>query len=299
MQPRPCNLCGSGNVREHLRLAGNGLVALECLDCSLIYIGNNPVKDEDLPKLYTMEAYLGERHLQSQEWYRDYYRDCLRGYDANSPVIQQFRESLSVIRRFALGKRLLDVGCATGVFLDVARREGFEVVGTDVSADMVEYARSEFALDAHLGPLEAHAFPEASFDVITMLDVIEHIPSYKTLMEEIRRILKPGGVLLLRTPTEEAWMRTLAKLIYKASFGTIECPLYWFYSFEHVTSFSRGTLSHLVRRYRFEVVHIHDECESPERLNVPHIVKHGLRIFEAIAGIFSRRHKIVLVARAI
>lgn len=294
---RPCNLCGSEEISEYLRIRVNGLLALKCSRCSLIYIGNNPVADNDLPKLYTMDAYRGERHLQSSEWYKDYYKDCLKGYNHNSPVIGQFKRNLDIISRYAPGRRLLDVGCATGVFLDVARARGYDVVGTDVSEDMVHYARAEFSIDAHLGPLDKHRFPAASFDCVTLLDVIEHIPSYSELMGEISRILKPGGIILLRTPTEDAFMRSLAKLIHAASFGHIEGPLLWFYSFEHVTSFSGRTLSKLVEDHGFKVVHMHDECEAPERLNVPLFVKWGLAAFESVAGLFSRRHKIVLVAR--
>ncbi|MBI3565180.1 MAG: class I SAM-dependent methyltransferase [Elusimicrobia bacterium] len=244
-----------------------------------------------------MEAYKGERHTQSKDWYKAYYTNCLVGYDQSSEVILQFENAISLISALAPGTKLLDVGCATGVFLDVARRRGFQVTGTDVSPDMVEYARREFAIDARLGYLETQGFGDGEFDAVTLLDVIEHIPTYETVMTELARIIKPGGVLLLRTPTEDGLMRRLAKLLFEASGRRFEMPMLWFYSFEHVNSFDQGTLSKLVEKYGFRVEHCHDESETPERLSIPGYVKAALRIFEAFARFFGLRHKIVLIAR--
>lgn len=295
-QARPCNLCASKDVETHLYLRHNNLLALRCRSCGMIYIGNNPVKDEDLSSLYTMDAFKGERHFQSKDWYRSYYSNCLAGYDPTSETIQQFEETLRQLKRFRPSGRLLDIGCATGVFLDRARKSGYEVTGIDVSPELADYARKKFDLDIHQGYLEEQNFADGSFDVITMLDVIEHIPQYDKLLPEIRRILKPGGILYLRTPSEDALMRYFAKALYTLSFKKFELPLLWFYSFEHVSSFNNRTLTLLIERYGFHAVHSYDESETPERLDIPRIVKGGLRLFEAVAGILRRRHKINIIA---
>lgn len=294
---RPCNLCDGDDVQPIVMLRTNGLVALRCRECGMVYIGNNPVKDEELSSLYTFGAFQGERHLQSKEWYKGYYANGLAGYDPKSEVILHFDRTLDVIGAKASKGRLLDIGCATGVFLDRARKRGYEPVGVDFSSELVDYARREFSLDARLGTLEDQAFPDAHFDVVTMLDVIEHIPRYEGLFPELRRVLKPGGLLLLRTPTEDALMRSFAKLLHRASFGRFELPMLWFYSFEHVNSFSEETLRKLLEKFGFEVEEAYDESETPERLTVPGVVKMGLRVFEAVAGLVSCRHKIVIIGR--
>ncbi len=293
---RPCNVCDSTDAELYLHLRGPALQALRCRACGMIYIGNNPVKDEDLSSLYTMAAFKGERELQSKEWYADYYTDCLAGYRESAPVIRQFQDNLRHIARFVPKGRLLDLGCATGVFLDVARKAGFDVAGVDFSAELVEYARTSFNVEAYVGTLEEQRFPAASVDVVTMLDVIEHIPRYESVLPEIRRVLKPGGVLFLRTPTEDAWMRSLAKGLHRASLGSFELPLLWFYSFEHVNSFSDRTLRLLLERHGFRVLEAYDESEAPDRLGVPWIVKRGLDALEWGAGLFGGRHKIVMLA---
>jgi len=294
---RPCNLCGGWNVSLYIRLRSNGLEALRCRDCDMVYIGNNPLSDEELPKLYTMEAFEGRRHFQSQEWYVDYYVDCLKGYSLTSPVVRQFVSILETISRHGGGKRLLDIGCATGVLLDLARHAGFETMGTEVSQELAEYARSNFNLEVRVGELFEHGFPDAAFDVVTMLDVIEHIPLYDRLLPEIRRVLKPGGLFVCRTPIEEAFLRTIAKLLYALSWRRWDLPLLWFYSFDHVNSFSKRTLTCLLDTYGFRVVEMRSQSETPARLNVPGMIRAGLVVAETIAGMFDRRHKVLAIAR--
>ena len=148
---RACNLCNGRGASLYVRLRSNGLEALKCRDCGLVYIGNNPLQDHELSKLYTMEAFEGRRHFQSQEWYVEYYVDCLKGYSHESAVVRQFASILKSLSRCGVGNRLLDIGCATGVFLDLAREAGFHTVGVEVSAELARlspslpHSRADFA----------------------------------------------------------------------------------------------------------------------------------------------------------
>jgi 2-polyprenyl-3-methyl-5-hydroxy-6-metoxy-1,4-benzoquinol methylase len=296
---RRCNICASDDVQQYLRLRCNDLTMMRCRRCGLTYVGNNPVSDENLASLYTMAAFNGGREFQSKQWYKDYYVNCLAGYNGQCEVIARFKMTLDTISCLhPNASRILDIGCATGVFLDLARRRGFETIGVDFSPELVAYAREHFNLDVRLGTVEAQAFVDGAFDVVTMLDVIEHIPKYDVLMREIRRIIAPGGLLVIRTPSENALMRSVAKLLYFASLKRFELPLLWFYSFEHVNSLSPEVLERLVSEHEMRIISLTDESESPDRLGVPAAVKAGLRIFEAFAGILGRRHKILLIARA-
>ncbi|MDR0878470.1 MAG: class I SAM-dependent methyltransferase [Treponema sp.] len=101
--------------------------------------------------------------------------------------------------------RLLDIGCAYGPFLAAARDEGFSPVGMDPAEDAVAYVRNVLKIEAHTGFFPDTPLPEVladtGFDVVTMWFVIEHFRDFRRVLDEIRRILKPGGVLAFSTPS--------------------------------------------------------------------------------------------------
>ncbi|CAO3441256.1 hypothetical protein [Azospirillum endophyticum] len=100
--------------------------------------------------------------------------------------------------------RILDVGCRHGSFLENLRRRGYgDVHGLEVDAAAV--TRGEGAYPALKGRMQAYdgtalPFPDHSFDVITMFDVIEHIPEVEAYLAGLRRLLRPGGRLVFQTP---------------------------------------------------------------------------------------------------
>jgi SAM-dependent methyltransferase len=100
--------------------------------------------------------------------------------------------------------RLLDVGCATGIFLDGMRRLGWHVAGVEPSSSAVAYARVRFDLDIFAGRLEDAHYPAASFDVVTLWDVLEHVHEPRVVLAEIARILRPGGLLVLSLPNPDS-----------------------------------------------------------------------------------------------
>ncbi|HET9494043.1 MAG TPA: class I SAM-dependent methyltransferase, partial [Chloroflexia bacterium] len=95
--------------------------------------------------------------------------------------------------------RLLDVGCATGEFMLVARANGWETYGVEPGAP-AEVARQITGCEVHAGTLDTAPYPDASFDVVTLWDVIEHVPSPTEYMASVARLVRPGGVIGITTP---------------------------------------------------------------------------------------------------
>src|SRR5581483_8869919 len=137
----------------------------------------------------------------------------LSGYsDAEDPLFAQqndwriaaFRKTLrKVLRRLEMDpkkKRILDVGCAGGAFLVAARDFGFDVAGVEPSRWMAAFGRKRYGLDIRDGILTPGMFPPASFDVITLWDVIEHVPDPAQALAVIHDLLKPGGYLFVNYP---------------------------------------------------------------------------------------------------
>jgi 2-polyprenyl-3-methyl-5-hydroxy-6-metoxy-1,4-benzoquinol methylase len=106
------------------------------------------------------------------------------------------------------GKRVLDAGCGEGHLLEKLQnvREDNEYWGIDITPIAIEQAkkRCPFA-NIGLGDLFKTGYPEESFDVIICTEVLEHITDFKGVLEEFKRILKPGGILIITFPNEILW----------------------------------------------------------------------------------------------
>lgn len=100
--------------------------------------------------------------------------------------------------------RLLDVGCSSGAFLTTACRLGFRAEGVEPSADAAQTAR-DAGLTVYTGYLEQARFPDAAFDAVTLIEIVEHLRDARALLQECARILKPGGVMLVTTPNAHSW----------------------------------------------------------------------------------------------
>jgi len=105
--------------------------------------------------------------------------------------------------RFAGGTRALDLGCGTGYGAAALAQVAHEVVGVDIGLDAVEYARKNFPLPNvrfEQSSATAVAEADASFDLITAFEIIEHIEDWPEMLKEARRLLRKDGVFLVSTP---------------------------------------------------------------------------------------------------
>ncbi len=117
-----------------------------------------------------------------------------------------FLREIAGLRR---GGRLLDVGCATGFLLEVAQQQGFEPFGLDPNPEAVRLASQGFGERVQQGELDAAVFPGISFDVVTLIDVLEHVPDPALLLETVYSRLAPGGVLAAVLPNAASFVRKL------------------------------------------------------------------------------------------
>jgi SAM-dependent methyltransferase len=98
------------------------------------------------------------------------------------------------------GRRLLDIGCSSGLFLSLARRKGFSCSGMDVSAQAVQAARAQYGLDVRMGAVGSDIWGGEKFDFVTMFHVLEHLAEPMEALRHARNLLRPGGGMVLQVP---------------------------------------------------------------------------------------------------
>lgn len=109
--------------------------------------------------------------------------------------------------KFVANGKWLDVGCSAGFVVAAAKQAGFDAYGVEIERGAVEYAHETLGLDNVVaGVLQEQRYPKSFFDVISMYDVIEHVPELNEVVAELKRILAPGGVIEIRTPDEGHWL---------------------------------------------------------------------------------------------
>lgn len=124
---------------------------------------------------------------------------------------ERYRGYLARIKGLQPTGALLDVGCNIGVFLSAAREEGFSVTGVEMNASCASYGREKYNLDIRGSSLQAAGFPGGAFDVVTLFDVLEHVPDPRGFLAEVNRVLKSGGLLVIQSPNLDSFMAALLK----------------------------------------------------------------------------------------
>ena len=149
------------------------------------------------------------------------------------------------LRRIELLKapgRLLDVGCSLGYFVEAANARGWQACGVEISPYAAEEARA-LGLEVKTGALEQAGYPDGSFDCVTMWDVLEHVPDPTKHMLEIRRILAPGGMVVVGTPN-------LAHIAFRRK------RKHWRHlkPREHIFYFNQSSMMRLFEKTGFDVI---------------------------------------------
>ena len=234
MQFVTCDLCGTDESHPYLvtqdRFSGKRYQLVKCDQCSLIYLNPRPAHD-DMAAHYPddYEAYNTKEIGQTviEQWH---IRRAL--------VLQ-----LDYVEKYARQPgNLLDVGCATGNFMHLAQERGWQAQGIELMDKAANIARQRYGLNVITGSLETIQLSSTNFHVITLWDVLEHLPSPKNALLLCNRLLVEGGWLIFSIPNLISFDRYL--------FGK-----YWigWDSPRHFHLFTEHTLCKLLKAAGFEL----------------------------------------------
>jgi len=222
-----CVVCGARD--RELFLPMDGYAYQKCGSCGLVYQSPRPVFD-DLRKRYG-EGYF-DYEIENQENFFTLMKFGLRDIGLD----RIFGSRISGKRRF------LDIGCATGLLLNHMKKKGWETKGVEVCARSASYAIENFGLDIFIGTIEEAGLPDNAFDVVHFSHLIEHVPDPPALLDEVKRIVKPGGHIICTTPNVDGLQARVAKDTWRSAIP------------DHIFLFSRKTLRKLLESKGYNIL---------------------------------------------
>jgi len=284
-----CTTCGSSAIGGYLRGDDVGEI-LQCTSCESVFLSQ---ERQESPA----ESLYGPDYFTEREGY--FFHDgVVDGSGQESAHVADFRAGLALIETHGISSgSLLDVGCATGSFLSLAQSRGWECRGVEVSAFAAAQARERTGCEIFCGKLEDAPFEAGSFDVITMWDLLEHLPDPLLGLERARRLLKPSGLLLVNTPNENSLLRRVARLLYRGSGGRITAPVNRLYHRYHLHYFAAETLTVLYRRAGFDLVEMKTKQIPMSRGRISVATKVAMRALSVAERLLHAEYELFVLAR--
>lgn len=285
MTAAACPLCGATAARERYRFDPARWIPStvdECARCGLLF-------KRLLPSARPLASYYDERYAASDYWSHE--------AEADHDIDRFLRVILRVAGEPA-GRTLLDVGCGQGQLLRQAAARGFAVTGVEMNPWLASRARATGA-EVVEGDFLGSALDGRRFDVITMLDLIEHLPDPVAALRRCRDLLAPGGHLVVYTPNHSGLIVKVARLLYRASGGWLAGPVAEIFDCLHVVFFDAATLGRAMHAAGLSVVHTDTWPYDPARSGqATGVAAAGLRALEALSPLGGGRFRLMMVSRA-
>jgi 2-polyprenyl-3-methyl-5-hydroxy-6-metoxy-1,4-benzoquinol methylase len=236
------------------------------------------------------QAFRGELLDETREMFDTYGRN-FRGDD---PVVRAFVRHIATLARLTCGRRLLDVGVGTGLFLHLAREAGWDASGVDICAEAARDAEAEFGVPVTVGDFESAPLA-GGYDAITMADVLEHTRNPRAFLARARELLVPGGLLYVAVPNHRSlvfatadWLGRLPGA--RAIVDRLYVPNHYYY-------FTPAALTRLLREVGFEVVALERENPYLGRYRMSPVVRVGLATLLAASRVFGLESRLVAFAQ--
>ncbi|MGA1978273.1 MAG: class I SAM-dependent methyltransferase [Bacteroidales bacterium] len=233
-----CPLCDSANTGIFLRtsdyfLSGESFELWKCSQCGFVFT-YDPPDESNIGHYYESDDYLS-------------HNDSAKGFFG---IVYRAVRKLMLVRKTGMVRKasglktgeFLDIGSGTGHFLSAMKNSGWRVRGIEINEKAREYSISEFGLQVLAGD-KVKSLQSQSLNVVTLWHVLEHFNDPFSLAEEIRRIIKPGGVCLIALPNSGSFDAEH----YKEFWAAYDVP-------RHLWHFEPSTIDLYAKKTGFKVV---------------------------------------------
>jgi len=243
-----CAFCKCDSISE--KYSFDNCSIYRCSDCSVMFLYPRPSL-EDLRKVYDDNYFLNKDLLSSDSEYLYGYVDYIserinKQYGYTRIVDQAIDLLLSNNKQTKENPLWLDIGCGLGYLMDVAFDKGFEVSGTEFNEHAVRYIKSKYIFPVKCGGIQDIEF-DKKFDVISLMDVIEHLQDPFTDLTTIYDLMIPGGLLIVLTMDSDSLVsRLLGKRL--EDFRRFR---------EHLFFFGQKSIKTVLEHYGFEIQDIY------------------------------------------
>ncbi len=247
-----CQVCGGKKVSRYRNPAVARLLfpLFICRDCGFIFVYPTP----DLSACYS-DTQVPEMGEGEQLW-NSYFLDS----------INKFAEHRG---------KLMEIGFGSGSFLKLAHEQGWDVYGVELSPLNVKQASEELELpNIHYGTVEDAGYPDNLFDVVAAFNFIEHVPDLRATLGQLRRVLRPGGLLVLLCPNISGIYHELVPEV----FGDNDpLKITWIPPI-HLSYFNKSNFKQLLESTGFQV--LSDESYGTNLLWLQHKTSIGPQVTE-------------------
>lgn len=231
-----CPVCSKTDLKNFLICKDNtvsqeSFVIVECVNCSFKFTNPRPDKDS-IGSYYESEDYISHSNTSSGLISKAY-------QTVRSITIGQ---KVDLINKHSQAKgKLLDYGCGTGHFLTACKKDGWQISGIEPS-DKAR-AQAEEQTGEKIGTGDLSALEPASFDIITLWHVLEHVHDLNGLMTSFASLLKPDGKLIIAVPNSDSFDAQM----YKEYWAAYDVP-------RHLYHFNQATMKRLLKKHKFQLV---------------------------------------------
>jgi SAM-dependent methyltransferase len=242
----PCPLCGGTDAKLRFRACDRlygrpGDYALvECNACSLNYVNPRPTLAAlgvHYPSDYFASAPPEKYPMITRQFHQFMLKAQARG---------RLRATERAIGKLPPGTRAVDVGCGLNELVaQMIADRGADAVGVEFSPSVVEYVRTKPDRPIVQGTLQSAGFRAGEFDLVTMIEYLEHEPNPGEVLAEARRITKPNGHLVIEIPH----IAGLPARMFGSRWATLDVP-------RHLVFFTPETLERMLAKFGYRLIHV-------------------------------------------
>ncbi len=220
-----CPVCGRTDFKDYWLYEKYKFV--KCNSCRLLFQNPQP-KFEFLDDRYGKEYFIYEKENDSV-----FFELMLKGFQDIGFSPNDYESSIS--------GSFLDIGCATGLLVEYMQDNGWKSHGVELCAPAADFGSEKRGVDIFSGTLEQAAYVDNSFDVVHCSHLIEHLNNPDMFLDEVYRVLKPGGLFLCTTPNVSGFQAFLFGSKWRSAIA------------DHMFLFSKKNLTQLLLSKRFTV----------------------------------------------